>query len=126
LLLQACQPVKDSQEVPEEKPNPEAAAVQAKLFAAAESGDVRAFEALLSQKSVLLFEQHFEVMAALERPKGEPAYGWEQLLQLFAKLPPTARTKTPFTVIQEDGKAKLALSAHPDALFFHQVARSRQ
>ena len=124
--LVACQVVDVETQSEKRAVNPAATVIQLQLFEAAEKGDVRKFEALLSQRSVALFEQHFAVMAALPRPSGESAYGWEQLLKLFAQLPPGARTQTPFVVIQEDSQAKLDLSAHPDATLFAEIARGFQ
>ncbi|HIA02172.1 MAG TPA: hypothetical protein EYN66_09710 [Myxococcales bacterium] len=124
--LVACQVVDVDTQSKERVVNPAATVIQLKLFEAAEKGDVHKFEALLSQRSVALLEQHFEVMAGLPRPSGESAYGWEQLLKLFAQLPPGARVRTPFVVIQEDGQAKLDLSTHPDATLFSEIARGFQ
>jgi hypothetical protein len=124
--LVACQVVDVETQSEKRAVNPAATAIQHQLFEAAEKGDVRKFEALLSQRSVALFERHFEVMAGLPRPAGESAYGWDQLLKLFAQLPPNARAQTPFIVIQEDGQAKLDLRAHPDAALFAEISRGSQ
>lgn len=124
--LVACQVVDVETQSEKRAVNPAATVIQLQLFEAAEKGDVRKFEALLSKRSVALFERHFEVMTALQRPDGESAYGWDQLLNLFAQLPLDARVRTPFVVIQEDGQAKLDLSAHPDAALFGEIARGAQ
>ncbi len=124
--LSACQVVDVDTQSKERAINPAATVIQLQLFEAAEKGDIRKFEALLSQRSVALLERHFEVMAGLPRPAGESAYGWDQLLKLFAQLPPDARAQTPFVVIQEDGQAKLDLSTHPDAGLFTEIGRGFQ
>ena len=99
-------------------PDPHALALHARLFAAADGGDVAAFKALLTPRSVQLVDGLIARMAAMPRPKGEAAFEWASVLRLHAKLPADARLRAPYPVAAEH----LDLAAHPDARFFTEIA----
>ena len=98
-------------------PDPQASALHAKLFEAADRGDVAAFQAMLTPRSVSLLDTVMTRMAAMPRPSGEPAFGWRELLRYHAALPAAARRRAPYPA---DGD-RLDLAAHPDARLFTEI-----
>ncbi len=111
--------VKERQEAPID---PKAAALHAKLFAAADRGQVEAFKAVLTSASIALFETHFKAVARLQRPEGEAPFGWKDVMAMHAELSPEARKKAPYPAVRDDGALRLDVAAHADARFFEAVA----
>ena len=97
----------------EAPPDPEAIALHAKLFAAAEQGDTGAFRALLTPRSIELLDRFFRAARELDAPPGVRV-SWEALLAHHAELPPAARARAPYPVVE----GKLDLGGHADAGFF--------
>lgn len=105
--------------------DPAAAPLHAKLLAAADSGDVAAFKAALTQSSVEMIDEHIQLMAKLPRPTGERPFGWDDVLRMHAALPESARQITPYPLVGEGSAARLDLTKHADARLYKEIGRSR-
>jgi hypothetical protein len=123
ILVCACRNAEPTAELAPAAVHPAAKALHAQLFQAADSGDVQSFAALLSRQSVAMLDKHFAQLHLMERPEDEQDYGWGAFLKQMARLPDSARTKTPFPVVTETGGQKLDISGHPDAAFFSITAK---
>lgn len=102
--------------------DPKTRELHAKLFNAADAGDVEAFKAVLTSSSIALFETHFQVMDNLPQPTGAAPMTWRDVLAMHASLDATARKRTPYPAVLDDGHLRLDVASHPDARFFEAVA----
>ena len=101
----------------------ESLAVHQSLFVAAERGDVAAFRATLSVRSLGLLDAFFAAAARRSPFPTEPPLDWAAYLAIHTELPAEARTRCPYVLVLEEGGPRLDLAGHVDARFYAEVAR---
>ena len=119
VLTIGCNTGSERSSAAEAPPDPQALALHAELFAAADKGDVVAFRTLLTPRSVGLLDGFFRAAEGLEGSPDARAL-WKELLTHHAELSSAARARAPYPVV--DGKLNLA--GHADAGFFEAAAQA--